>query len=381
MMILHPTGGTSQVNAPPFYSGKTARRNPTCISRTKEMLRMKTLISASCITALLALIFVITVSLIGAPHADAEHIPDTDSENFTDTAPLKTYLPDKDADISVSLLTDGTVQTMSLYDYLVGVLSAEMPGSFETEALRAQAVAARTYTLHKMLVAPSQNHPEADVCDDITCCKAYASYNDMLEKWGDDVNTYKSKMEHAVSSTDGLCLSYDDEPVLAVFHSSSGGMTEASENVWGGTVPYLKAVHSPETESDVPNLTVSVTVSVEDFKNTVLASFPGASFSGAKLVSDDAVYSESGRLMSVTVCGVSVTGTQLRSMFGLRSAAIDLEETDDAVILTTKGYGHGVGMSQYGANVLAQDGWDFSEILLHYYTGAEIVSSDSFSLS
>ena len=120
---------------------------------------------------------------------------------------------------------------------------------------------------------------------------------------------------------------------------------------------------------------------VEDFKNTVLASFPGASFSGAKLVSDDAVYSESGRLMSVTVCGVSVTGTQLRSMFGLRSAAIDLEETDDAVILTTKGYGHGVGMSQYGANVLAQDGWDFSEILLHYYTGAEIVSSDSFSLS
>ena len=291
----------------------------------------------------------------------------------------KASLPDSDAAITVRALLEGETRELTMHDYLTGVLAAEMPASFETEALRAQAVAARTYTLYKMLVEPSANHPQADVCDDITCCKAFSSEEAQREKWGDEYEKYAAVMENAVSSTDGICLLYDNEPALAVFHSSSAGMTEASENVWGGSLPYLHSVESPETEADVPDFASSVTVSAAEFEDAVRSLHPEADYTDRPPFEDDAEYTEAGRLKSVTAGGVTLTGGEVRSLFSLRSSAVTLSADGENVTLTVYGSGHGVGMSQYGANVLAGRGYDYREILLHYYDGAALSSVGELS--
>lgn len=343
------------------------------------IISMKSLIMVAVLVVLMAFVIAIAAPLIDrSPAKDpAEQV----SEAVSEDAPEAPSPINEEKGISgdgeyLSALIEGEIKEMTIHDYLVGVLAAEMPASFEIEALRAQAVAARTYALNRLLVTPSAKHPSAAVCGDNTCCMAYAGEADMLEKWGSSFAAYRDKMEMAVSSTDGLCLVFEGEPVLAVFHSSSSGKTEASENVWGVPVPYLKPADSPESGDSVPNYVVSVTVSLSDFKDTLRAAFPEAILSGKEpLAAENAVYTESGRLSSVVFGGVTVTGTKLRELFGLRSAAVTIDLTEDSVIFTTTGYGHGVGMSQYGANTLAKDGLDFSEILLHYYEGAELVSA------
>ncbi len=295
--------------------------------------------------------------------------------NSAKTAENLIELPESGADFdtSVKVFTDKTVKEMNMRDYLIGVVAAEMPASFETEALKAQAVAARTYTLYKMLVAPSEKHPEANVCDDITCCKAYKSTEELKSTWGDSYETYLNRIMKAVYDTDGVYIDYEDEPVLAVFHSSSAGFTEASENVWGSALPYLKSVESPETGEEVPNYTYKTAVSFDDFKTTVKDNCPEAVFlDDRKTWIGETAKTDSGRIDTVLIGGSEVSGTSLRSMFSLRSAAVSIEVTDEGVIMTTTGYGHGVGMSQYGANALAKDGYGYEDIIKRYYTGVQL---------
>ncbi len=181
---------------------------------------------------------------------------------------------------------------------------------------------------------------------------------------------YINKIIEAVESTDGVCLTYGNTPIQAVFHSSSAGRTADSDEVWAFDLPYLVSVESPETAADVPNYVSSVTVSISDFKDTVSRFYPTAVFpkDKTKWVTDIA-YTESGRIRTVKLGGVSVSGPSLRSMFGLRSTAASIEIGENNVILTTTGYGHGVGMSQYGANAFALQGKSYKEILLWYYSG------------
>ena len=337
---------------------------------------MKKIVLTSLFLSLAVFIFSLLFPLLSPP--ERAYTPPHNSEELPYAGKLTGT---DDAGITVRALIGGETETMNMHDYLVGVLAAEMPASFEMEALRAQAAAARTYTLYKMLSAPSENHPEADVCDDIACCKAYASEDEMHINWGEDYEKYRAKMENAVASTDGVCITYSGQPALAVFHSFSPGMTESSENTWGGYLPYLRSVFSPETENDVPEYSSGLTVSLSDFESAIRATHPEAVFSeGYSPFSDDAVYSESGRLLSVTAGGVSLSGTEMRSVFGLRSAAFTMEFTGDAVVFTCRGSGHGVGMSQYGANVYAKEGWDYREILLHYYEGAELKTLGEMNL-
>lgn len=297
------------------------------------------------------------------------------SSGISDQQPEK--LPEADSQITVRVLTDGHIELLPLSEYLIGVVSAEMPASFEPEALKAQAVAARTYTLHKMLVSPSQQHPEADTCSDVNCCKAYASEEALREKWGADFDAYLTKITSAVTETDGECLIYDGEPILAVFHSSSCGATENSENVWSASLPYLQSAASPETAADVPGYFSTVQVSFSDFTDTILSEFPSAVFGDDKSTwVTSAEYTDSGRLKSVSIGGINMEGTQVRTLFGLRSAAVEISVTDVSVIFRTTGYGHGVGMSQYGANVMAKGGSSCREILLHYYPGTTLTSID-----
>ena len=277
-----------------------------------------------------------------------------------------------DTEQSVRILReDGTVEELDLSEYLWRVVAAEMPASFEGEALRAQAVCARTYTLWKMS-AGSHSVDGADLCDNSACCQAYTTHNQAEEKWDDLAQVYTERIAAAVKDTDGRVLTYGGKPIQAVFFSSSTTLTEDAAAVWGNSVPYLQPVSSPEGE-EVPNYRSTVTLTASELK--ALADGAGL---GAKLTGDPGgwltgvSHSASGRVSSLTLGGVTLSGTAVRSLVGLRSACFDVEEQDGVFTFSVTGYGHGVGMSQYGANAMAAEGAGWAEIVTHYYTGVEI---------
>ncbi|MBR7082359.1 MAG: stage II sporulation protein D [Oscillospiraceae bacterium] len=278
----------------------------------------------------------------------------------------------EDGEVEVVVFIDGKAQKTDMHSYLVGVLAAEMPASFELEALKAQAVAARTFAVYKMKNGGSERYQNADVCTDITCCQAYCDENEMREKWGAEFESMLGRIESAVKGTDGDCSVYEGEPIFAAFHSSSCGKTETCAAVWGGEIPYLISVDSPENGDSVPNYTSRVSVSYDEFLKTVKERYPEAE-SGAEWVRDT-VNDESGRLKSAVLCGVEVSGTEIRGMFSLRSAAMEISCDEYGVNFVTTGYGHGVGMSQYGANTLAERGFVYSDIIAWYYPGTELMS-------
>lgn len=278
----------------------------------------------------------------------------------------------EDADTTVRVaMEDGEVEEMTMADYLWSVTAAEMPASFEMEALKAQAVTARTYTVWKMEAGES-NHPDADVCTDINCCQAFLSREQAAATWGDSAVVYAEKISSAVSETDGQIITYEGQPIQAVFFSSAAGRTEDAVAVWGNAVPYLVGVDSPEGEN-VPNYYTELTLTAEEFREIFLARYPGADLSGAPSGwFQNETATASGRVATMDVGGITVKGTELRSLFSLRSASFTVETGEASVTFRVTGYGHGVGMSQYGANALAQQGMAYKEILKWYFTGVEV---------
>ena len=271
---------------------------------------------------------------------------------------------------TLRVLDGDTVTEMSFSDYLQGVLRAEMPASFQEDALRAQAVAARTYTYYKM--SSGGNHGDtADICTDHSCCQAFLGKEKAADNWGKNAERYEAKIENAVSATDGQVMLYGGAPILAVFHSSSAGETWNSGEVWAQDLPDLQSVSSPEGEG-VPNYYSTVELTEAEFREKFLAARPEADLSGpaSGWIRDpvmDGVHVE-----SVTIGGVSVSGPLVRSIFGLRSASFTAEAGDGKITFYVTGYGHGVGLSQYGANAMAEAGSTWREILEHYYTGVTI---------
>ena len=332
---------------------------------------MKRTVIISLILALAALFAAIAVSS-GRGVSPPEQSQNT-AESYGLDAEPDAEQNTADRDISIRLLDEGQVKVLSLDDYLKGVVSAEMPADFDIEALKAQAVAARTYTMYKLFVEPPANHPEADVCSDVGCCKAYISEQALRARWGASFDENTEKINHAVKSTDGQYLKYADEPILAVFHSSSPGKTERSENVWSRALPYLINVDSPETQGDVPNYVSTVEVLKSEYIDMIKQHFPAADFSSNPIIGQVS-QTEGGRVHEIVTGGVTVSGTDMRSIFGLRSAAFELSESGDNIVFTVSGYGHGVGMSQYGANVLAHSGSNYIEILSWYYPGTTLGS-------
>ena len=263
------------------------------------------------------------------------------------------------------------VANVPLEEYLVGVVAAEMPASFEPEALRAQAVAARTYTLY---CARTGKHADADVCTDFHCCQAWKSDDAMLEGWGETYAEKLSRIRDAVESTAGEYLQFAGQAAFTAFHSSSAGFTEACGAIWS-ELPYLVSVSSPEDGDSVPNYVSSFSISAPELCDALLPLHPEADFSAPpeEWVSE-ITRDESGRVSALTIGGETFTGVKLREMFALRSTAFTLDYADGFFTFTVTGFGHGVGMSQYGANVMASDGADYRTILAHYYPGTELVS-------
>lgn len=278
-----------------------------------------------------------------------------------------------DAQVVLMIRSGENAEQMTLKRYLEGVVRGEMPASFELEALKAQAAAERTYVYYQLAQGRKDAHPDADFCTDHTCCSAYLSETAAQEKWGADFAPWNTRVVQAVADTDGLVALYNGEPILAVFHSSSAGRTAAAGDVWSGDLPYLASVASPESADTVPNYYSTVTFTAAEAKDLLLAARPELQLTGTPedwfgAVTENA----SGRVETVTVAGTDLQGTKLRRIFSLRSACFTLTTDVAGVTFHVTGYGHGVGMSQYGAEQLAKAGKTWQEILEWYYTGVTI---------
>ena len=278
-----------------------------------------------------------------------------------------------DRDVTLTIQDGDTTEQMTLERYLTGVVRGEMPASFEMEALRAQAAAERSYMYYQLAAGRKDAHPDADFCTDHTCCSAYLSETAAREKWGGDFAPWNTRVEQAVSDTDGQVVLYNGRPILAVFHSSSAGRTAAAGDVWSGDLPYLVSVDSPEGEETVPNYYSTVTFTAAEAKEKLLTAHPELKLSGTPdRWFGAAAENGSGRVETVSVGGTDIEGTELRRIFGLRSACFTVAADSESVTFRVTGYGHGVGMSQYGANQLAREGKTWQEILEWYYTGATV---------
>ncbi len=239
----------------------------------------------------------------------------------------------------------------SLEDYIVGVVAAEMPASYGDEALKAQAVAARTYALRALEANPSLSYSDIG--------QAYISRETMISRWGDSYDGFYGKIKNAVISTRGIIAVYNSKPILAAFCASSGGITEESQNVWGQSVPYLISVDS-HWDSDSKDFTQTLTFTQSEITD-LLGGIP-----------EIQSRSQAGYVQTVYAGGEKLTGIQVRQLLGLKSADFQVSQSDNKIYITTKGYGHGVGMSQVGAAGMAKDGKAFNEILSHYYPGTEL---------
>lgn len=242
--------------------------------------------------------------------------------------------------------------TDALENYIISVVAAEMPPTFHEQALKAQAVAARTYAVNQITRDPSVSLQSIG--------QAYLSLSEMKDNWGDSFDEYYKKISECVYSTKGEIMLYGEEPILAVFHSTSAGMTESAGNIWPQSLPYLVSVESREDEQS-PEFLSEKSVPVADF----------ISLLGAKAGDEFIITKKSGAgyVLEATFGDKKFTGTQLRDIFQLKSTSFTLRQDGDSIIFSTKGYGHGVGMSQYGAQYMAEGGSGYTEILSHYYSG------------
>ena len=315
----------------------------------------------------------LTVLLFGGAYLAAGKHPAQETEPDGGAVREQSAQGQKDGGVQLAVKNGDAVEIMALDVYLQGVVRGEMPASFELEALKAQAAAERTYIYYQLAAGRKEAHPNADVCTDPSCCNAWLSEEAAREKWGGDFDGWESRIEEAVAATDGQGALYDGQPILAVFHSSSAGKTAGAGDVWSGDMPYLRSVDSPEGEETVPNYYSAAEFTAAEAKALLAQAHPELTFSGGPDKWFGAVEKdESGRVGTVEVCGAPLRGVEVRRIFSLRSACFTIDAAADRVTFRVTGYGHGVGMSQYGANELARQGRTWQEILLWYYADIAI---------
>lgn len=315
----------------------------------------------------------LTVLLFGGAYLAAGKHPAQETEPDGGAVREQSAQGQKDGGVQLAVKNGDAVEIMALDVYLQGVVRGEMPASFELEALKAQAAAERTYIYYQLTAGRKEAHPNADVCTDPSCCNAWLSEEAAREKWGGDFDGWESRIEEAVAATDGQVALYDGQPILAVFHSSSAGKTAGAGDVWSGDMPYLRSVDSPEGEETVPNYYSAAEFTAAEAKALLAQAHPELTFSGGPDKWFGAVEKdESGRVGTVEVCGAPLRGVEVRRIFSLRSACFTIDAAADRVTFRVTGYGHGVGMSQYGANELARQGRTWQEILLWYYADITI---------
>lgn len=336
---------------------KVKRRRRRPISKAgKDLLKLSTIVIGMVVFSLVILPFLLVLAV--------------GSDGLWRSSPART-----DIEVTVFREGQGETVTLGLEAYVAGVVAGEMPASFEPEALKAQAVAARTYALSKIKRATTggnaAEHPLAPLCDQ-THCQVYRSEDELLTLKGRDwMDSGWKAIVKAVNATQGQVMYYLGALVeQPLFHSSSGGKTENSEDVFVSALPYLRSVDSIY-ESEAPHQHESISISLRTFAGKLKDRYGATSVSPGtiKIISR----TEGGRVDQIQVGDQTLTGRNIRDLFGLRSANFTFAfDGNENIVFTTKGYGHGVGMSQWGANGMAQAGYGYREILTHYYSGVTI---------
>ena len=280
---------------------------------------------------------------------------------------LEQTAPMPEIGYEIPVRMNGSLEIQDLESYLVGVVLAEMPASFELDALKAQAVVARTYTLRGNTTGGK--HGDGSVCTDYACCQAYLDPQEYLNLGGTEDNL--NKIQSAVWETQGQILTYEGALIEATYFSCSGGTTEDAVAVWGTEYPYLQSVESPG-EEHAAHYSDTVSYTPDQFQSALgvsLSGDPGTWFG-------EITFTDGGGVDTMVIGGKAYRGTELRQKLGLRSTAFSVS-VGEHITITTRGFGHRVGMSQYGADAMAMAGKDYNQILAHYYQGTVLTSMDT----
>jgi len=302
------------------------------------------------IIAVLSIILVLVVSFRSKTNfsfGEENNSENNEKQEYIKTETIRVYNP-----------STSDILEMNLEDYIIGVVAAEMPVSFELEALKSQAVAARTFAMYKKKHSKADYDVQIGVSD-----QAYNSIEEMQKKWAENFNSNYQKVQTAVNQTKGEILTYQGEVIESFYFSMSNGYTEKSELVFQEALPYITSVESSWDNDTLNNYEVTKEISREEFCHTL-------NISCEQIEITNINRTDSGRVSNITINTKTFTGVQLRQLLTLRSTDFQIEP-NETIKITTKGYGHGVGMSQYGANGMAKEGANYQEILNHYYQNIE----------
>lgn len=299
-------------------------------------------------------IIILLLMLIGIPYLITICFIKKDNE-------IKFYFS-SNTTVRIKRNATGKIDNVLLEDYIVGVLAGEMPVSFEIEALKAQAVAARTYVMKRLV---NNKNSDYDIID-TTLNQVYLDNDELKKKWGNNYVNYINKLKTAVLETSGEYITYKDNIIDALFFSTSVGATENSEEVFVSALPYLRSVDSSWDAEVSPVFSENNTFNLKDFYNKLNLTYSN------NLSIDVLQTTSTGRIKKIKINGTTFNGTTVAGKLGIRSDYFNISRDNDTVLVTTKGYGHGVGMSQYGAEAMAKKGYTYDKILKHYYKDVDI---------
>lgn len=317
-------------------------------------------------------IFVVVIFILPAicTKSAKKEVIKKEENNYTQK--FEKYDYSKYAKIKLYHTDTKNTEEINFDEYLYGTVSAEMPASYEMEALKAQAVVSRTYTLYQII--NNNKHNEADICDNYGCCQAWISKEDRLAKWEETERDGNwKKIQEAVDSTSGKIITYKGEPINAFFHSNSGGTTEAVSSIWGEKdVPYLQSVETAGEDS-YKQYKSEVTLTKDELIEKIKTKYSDIEINWKdKECIKILEYTDSKRVKTLKIGNKEIAGTEVRSLLGLKSTNFTYKIESDQITLSVIGYGHGVGMSQTGADSMAKSGNNFEEIIKHFYTDVEI---------
>lgn len=298
-------------------------------------------------------------------------IQDKKEEVKSNIPPAET--PEPAIEVAVYREDKQEVEKLDLEEYVVGVVASEMPAKFEKEALKAQALTARTYIVKRMMHQEKTDLPKGALVGDTINYQVYNNREELKKIWENDGLDWKknmAKIEEAVAATKGQILTYEGTPIDATFFSTSNGYTENSDDVWANSISYLQSVESP-WDVNSPKFKGEVTMPVKDFEKSL-----GVKLTADRKVLEDVKYTKGKRIASAKINGKQLSGTDIREKLSLKSTDFTMERKGNNVYIATKGYGHGVGMSQYGANGMAANGKNYEEIVKYYYKGVDVTASD-----
>ncbi|MFT0801649.1 stage II sporulation protein D [Bacillus swezeyi] len=320
----------------------------------------------------ICMLILLVPTLLVLPFQGESGMPKTNQNNVQKEEKKTATLKESPVSIPVYRTADRQVEDIPLEEYVIGVVASEMPADFDMEALKAQSLAARTYIVRQMVSDRAVQPPKGSLVDDTQMFQVYKSKSELQQIWKKDYDWKIKKVTEAVASTQGKILTYDQKPIDASFFSTSNGYTENAEAYWTSDIPYLKSVKS-SWDRKSPKFLNHKTFTAAEFEQKL-----GVTLPNSNRIGEITERTPGKRVATAVINGKKLEGRDIREKLGLNSADFDWKRKGDQIIVTTRGYGHGVGMSQYGAHYMAKEGKKAEDIVKYYYKGTAISNADQF---